>query len=384
MPRLAFLAPLALPLLFACSDPDPSTPQGSAAGISGSSGQGGSPGAGGLGAGGEAGNGAAGTGAVSGSSGQAGAGGAGTGGAGGSGEAGAGAGAGGSGAGGAGAGGDAGSAGGVAAEGAFDPDPFGGARPASLYVPGGYKPGEALPLVVLLHGYGASGAIQEILFGLRKVADERNFFYIHPDGTFDGTGKRHWNATDACCGFGLSKADDVGYLTGLLDEIEKRYPVDPRRVFFVGHSNGGFMSYRMACELGGRVAGVASLAGATFDKVEACAPKAPVTVVQIHGTADETVLYQGGMFFGQPYPSAAKTAALWAGYNGCSPDTSEAPAVDVEPSISGAETTVLTYQGCKAGSAVQLWSIQGGKHIPALSDSFRFGVIDFLLAHPLP
>jgi polyhydroxybutyrate depolymerase len=269
-------------------------------------------------------------------------------------------------------------------QGAFDPEPFGGDRPVSLYVPRGYVAGEPLPLVVLLHGYGAAGKVQEYLFGLKKVADERRFLYLHPDGTFDATGKRHWNATNACCGFGVSTADDVGYLTGLLDEVEARYAVDKKRVYFLGHSNGGFMSYRMACELGGRVAGVASLAGATFASADDCKPAAPVSALQIHGTADDLVLYDGGLFYGQPYPSAKKTVELWAGYDGCSGEPEAGDPVDVEPNIAGAESTVLTYKSCKEGSAVSLWSIQGGAHIPALGDGFRFGVMDFLLAHPRP
>jgi polyhydroxybutyrate depolymerase len=355
--RSTSLLVLAALLTFSCSSEEPA-PASSAAGTT----------AAGAGTGGSDAAGAAGSGVSAGGSGGDGAGGAGGAGAGGS-------------------GGAGGAGGGVpTTEGDFDPEPFGKAqeRPVSLYVPKGYVAGEPLPLVVLLHGYGASGTVQEYLFALKKVANERRFLYMHPDGTFDSTGKRHWNATNACCGFGVSTADDVAYLKGLLDEVQGRYAVDAKKIYFLGHSNGGFMSYRMACELGDRVAGVASLAGATFDKSDDCKPAAPVSALQVHGTADETVLYDGGLFFGQAYPSASRTAELWAGYNGCSGAPTEGTPVDVEPKIDGAESKVLAYGGCKGGAAVELWSIPGGTHIPALSDDFRFGVIDFLLAHPKP
>ena len=105
-----------------------------------------------------------------------------------------------------------------------------------------------------------------------SFSDQEGFLYLHPDGTTDCLGDPFWNATDACCNFCGSSVDDVAFLSAVLDAIEAQFTVDPRRIFLIGHSNGGFMSYRMACEHADRVAAIASLAGATwFDPLD-CGP----------------------------------------------------------------------------------------------------------------
>ena len=126
--------------------------------------------------------------------------------------------------------GGSGTAGGTGVTGDWDPTPVGGDRPTKVYVPGGYVPGTPMPLVILLHGYSASGAIQEAFFQLKPQAEARGFLYAHPDGTPEPppSGKKFWNATDACCDFGSPKIDDVAYLSGLVTEIATRWSVDDR------------------------------------------------------------------------------------------------------------------------------------------------------------
>src|SRR5262249_57996546 len=82
---------------------------------------------------------------------------------------------------------------------------------------------------------------------LTPLSDARGFLYAYPDGTVDALGLRFWNATDACCDTGNTMVDDSGYLSGLIVQIEARYTVDPKRVFVVGHSNGGVIGDRLAC-----------------------------------------------------------------------------------------------------------------------------------------
>ena len=98
----------------------------------------------------------------------------------------------------------------------------------------------------------------------RPLAEARGFLYCYPDGTIDRWGNRFWNATDACCDFGNTGVDDAGYLRGVIEEIARRFAVDRKRVYLIGHSNGGFMAYRMACQSADLIAGIASLAGTTF------------------------------------------------------------------------------------------------------------------------
>ena len=153
----------------------------------------------------------------------------------------------------------------------------------------------------------------------------------------DSDGNRFWNATDACCNFDRAAVDDVAYLTDVIAEIQAELAIDPKRIALVGHSNGGFMSYRMACEQADLVSAIVSLAGATFADPADCAPSEPVSVVQIHGTADDVILYEGGGPFTDatgPYPGAETTAEIWATYDGCGETSSPLSAkvdVDVRP-----------------------------------------------------
>ena len=266
------------------------------------------------------------------------------------------------------------------------PDP---ARPFEVFTPSSYDPATPMPLVILLHGFGASGDIQEAFFQVQPLAEERGFLYVHPDGTTNQIGSQFWNATDACCGF-QSEVDDVAYLTAIIDQVSAEKNVDPNRIYVMGHSNGGFMSYRMACELADRVAAIASFAGATFADEDDCAPSEPVSVLQVHGTADETIAYEGGAtpIINGTYPGALESTATWAAYNGCSTEpAATGTTLDLLPDVAGAESSVQSYGDCPAGVAVELWTMEGGPHVPTLNfaDGSRpmvQGMVDFLLAHP--
>jgi polyhydroxybutyrate depolymerase len=255
---------------------------------------------------------------------------------------------------------------------------IGGDRPVVVHVPPGYVTGVAAPLVIMLHGYGATAAIEEGYLKFRAQSDARGFLYATPEGLIDASGNHYWNATDACCDINSTMVDDSTYLSNVIKQIKAQYTVDPKKVFFIGHSNGAFMSYRMACDHADQIAAVASLAGAMPSNVAACAPTQAVSVVEIHGTSDTTVVYS--------YPGATTTVSDWVTLDGCAAtaDTS-APAIDLESTIPGNETTVTKYAaGCRAGGHAELWAINGGAHIPALSPTFTTQVIDFLYAHPKP
>jgi polyhydroxybutyrate depolymerase len=263
-------------------------------------------------------------------------------------------------------------------------------RTSNLHVPPGYVAGHAAPLVVMLHGTSVDGLLEELYLGFGPLSDKYGFLYAYPDGTLDQQGMSFWNATDACCNYDGSTVDDSGYLSALIDAIKAQYTVDPKRVFVIGHSNGGFMAYRMACDHADQIAAIASLAGAMWEDTTKCQPSEPVSVLEIHGTSDAEVIYAGAPGSGKPgdgeYPSAETTVEDWATFDGCgtSPDKSS-PQLDIDSGIAGPETTVESFeQGCKSGSAVALWSIEGGSHLPAIGDTFREGVVQFLLAHPKP
>jgi polyhydroxybutyrate depolymerase len=271
----------------------------------------------------------------------------------------------------------------------------GGDRPVTAHVPANRDLSGA-PLLLALHGYSSNASELESYFGLDQGARDRGIVLAYPEGTYDAQHNRFWNATDACCDFDRTGVDDAGYLAGLIDEIAARVAIDPRRVYVAGHSNGGFMSHRMACAHADKVAAIASLAGATFLHPADCDPSEPVAVLQVHGTADDTVRYEGGSLaeLGAPgasarYPGAAETVALWAVADGCQPGLVDSTTrLDLDAEIDGpdgpAEATVAESTACDPGGFAELWTIPGAGHVPHLSASFAAELLDFLLAHPKP
>ena len=270
----------------------------------------------------------------------------------------------------------------------------------TVHVPPGYEPQHPAPLLIALHYYGGSGADQETYFKLGELARQRGYLYAAPDGTLNSSGIRFWNATDACCDFDRSGVDDVGYLAGVIKEIRASFAVDPKRIDLIGHSNGGFMVYAMACAHADEIAAIVSLAGATFATPAKCAPSVPVAVLQIHGTADGSVAFDGGtvqpgqvqgLGSGQTmaaYPGAESTVATWATYDGCSAKKVLDQRLDIDVDLfyagTPAETSVTRWTGCRPGGAAELWTMAGGDHVPTLSDSFPAAVMDYFEAHPKP
>ena len=267
-------------------------------------------------------------------------------------------------------------------------DPLITARPYYSHAPTGYDPNTPLPLIVMLHGYGVDHNVEGIYLQIDAQVDARQFFYAAPDGTVDNTGSRFWNATDACCNFYNSPVDDVAYLTALVNDMKSRYPIDPKRVYFVGHTNGAFMSHRMACDRADMIAAIVSLAGAVWDDPAMCSPSVPVSVVEVHGDADATIAYDGGTADNTsglpPFPSAPQTVATWASKDNCPGEPTDAGAIlDIETVLAGDETRVSRYDTCPQGD-VELWTIQGGQHIPVLGNQWPGVALDWLFAHPKP
>ncbi|HET7754407.1 MAG TPA: PHB depolymerase family esterase [Anaeromyxobacteraceae bacterium] len=261
-----------------------------------------------------------------------------------------------------------------------DPKDLVASRPYRVLVPPSYARGRPAPLVVLLHGYGSSGAAQLAYFGFAQLSAARGVLVAYPDGSLDRAGRRFWNAADV---YG-SDVDDVAYLSAVLDDLEARYDVDRGRVFLVGHSNGAFMAQRMACELSTRVRGVVALAGDAWMGAPRCKPSAPVPVLQVHGDADKVIPYGGGLALVTEVavPSAPQSIATWAAWNGCSGGLAATgePPLDLDARVPGAETRRERWS-CSAGAA-ELWTMEGGGHVPALRvPAFGDVALDWLQAH---
>ncbi|CAN5408847.1 PHB depolymerase family esterase [soil metagenome] len=244
---------------------------------------------------------------------------------------------------------------------------FGGSRPVlNVRAPDKYDRQKPVSLVLMLHGYGSDALQTNLLFGLQYIADDENLLLAIPEGTTDTSGKKFWNATEACCDFGNTGVDDVKYLLDLVKELRTYYAVDPKRIYVVGVSNGGFMALRLGCEAADVFAAIVSYAGAGYSDATKCTPTAPIGVLQLHGTADTTVPYQGGTLGvgSAVVPSAMKTTSDWAARNGCgaSPDMS-APAIDFDLDQPGAETKITSWTGCTANGGTRLFTIEGSPHV---------------------
>jgi polyhydroxybutyrate depolymerase len=247
---------------------------------------------------------------------------------------------------------------------------FGGARPATLQVPT-IEPGMMYPLVVVLHGYSASGFVQEAYFGMNALPMNNQAFVIAPDGLTDSMGNEFWNADPACCDFDHKNPDDVGYIGGLIDDIIAAWPVDLDGVYVIGHSNGGYMAYRMACDRADVITNIVVLAGAAASDPSTCKPAIPVGVLHMHGTADTTVPYD---------PNANASVTQWAQHDGCAATHTAGTPLDITHQP-GAETQVETFDDCPPGLPVELWSLTGDGHIPSLNDGFSSMIFDYLRAH---
>lgn len=228
----------------------------------------------------------------------------------------------------------------------------GQSREYRVYIPAAYDGSTPVPLVFNLHGYGSNNVEQEQYGDFRAIADTANFIIVHPMGLTDLFGSTHWNA------FGTSDVDDVGFLSSLIDTIYAAYNIDGNRIYSTGMSNGGFMSHKLACLLSGRIAAVASVTGSiTTTEIDACITNHPMPVMQIHGTEDGTVPYEGNVIF----MPVEDVVAHWVSFNECTnePITTELP--DIDPT-DGCTVTHYLYEDGLLGSTVEFYKVTNGGH----------------------
>lgn len=215
-----------------------------------------------------------------------------------------------------------------------------------VYTPGNWQPGDTVPLVLNLHGFGETAQQQEFYALMNFVADTANFIVVYPQGI-----NNTWDFT----GFSV---DDVGFIDALIDNIHHDFAVDLDRVYACGISNGGFMTYALACALSHRIVAFASVAGSmsTFSTLT-CNPGRAVPVFEIHGTADTLVPYEGG--FG--VESAADLMAFWRSKNGCTPQVDSFDFPDIFP-FDQSTVTAFRWSDCDDDSKVWLYRVNNGGH----------------------
>lgn len=225
-------------------------------------------------------------------------------------------------------------------------------RDYKIYVPAIYDGTTPVPLVFNFHGYGSDFIEQEQYGDFRAIADTANFILVHPNGTPDNFGTNSWNT------FGNSSTNDIGFIANLIDSLKQTYNIDTTAIYSTGMSNGGFMSYELACQLSERIAAVASVTGSiTTSYLALCNAQHPMPVMQIHGTNDGTVDYNGTFIF-EPIESVIN---YWIQFNNC--DTN---------AVFNAIPDVVTTDNCTAehyvypngnnGVEVEFYKIINGGH----------------------
>jgi polyhydroxybutyrate depolymerase len=162
-------------------------------------------------------------------------------------------------------------------------------RVAYAHVPNGYDPTKGTMLVLNFHGFSNSALIQRTVSRMDKSSDLHGYIAVYPEGVATS-----WNAGDCCGTAWVNAVDDVKFVKDLLARLQQDYCIDPKRIFSTGYSNGGFLSYRLACEMSETFAAIAPVAGQLGIAPSTCKPVRPVPLLEIHGTADPIVPYTGG------------------------------------------------------------------------------------------
>ena len=181
---------------------------------------------------------------------------------------------------------------------------------------------EDVPLLFVLHGFGGSGAAMSSYTGIESALTEAGIdaVVVYPEGTGAETGSpQSWNA-GGCCPFAMFElVDDVTFFSRLINTVETDYSTDPGRVWVVGHSNGGMMGYRLACELADKISAIGVAAGALM--LDSCTPTRAVSALHLHGELDTVVPINGGNALGIAFPSTRESVDRYSAAIGCSPDT---------------------------------------------------------------
>lgn len=221
-----------------------------------------------------------------------------------------------------------------------------------LYVPTTYQVGQSVPLVFVLHGFTQSAQTIMDVTEFNAVSESNNFIVAYPNGV--------GNAWNTHSGFpGGSSADDIGFIDALADSLSAEFGIDTTRVYSCGFSAGGFLSHRLACESPRCFAAIASVSGTMSNNAsDDCAPQHSTPVMQIHGTSDIIVSYNGSIFSGI---GVSDVITQWSGLLNC-PTT---PVITALPDIDtgdGSTVEKQVYTPCDGSSEVVLLKVNGGGH----------------------
>lgn len=229
-------------------------------------------------------------------------------------------------------------------------------RTYQLHLPTGYSGTADLPLVIAMHGGTGSGPQMSLQSLLNPKANAEDFIVVYPEGIANTSGGlRTWNA-GWCCGYAVDTGvDDVEFLNALIDSLNIDLAIDLNRVYATGMSNGGFMAYRLACELSERIAAIAPVAASMG--MDDCYPSIPVPVIAFNSFLDTNVPVNGGVGTGlsdhwnSPQDSVM---SVWAANNGC-----DAAADTLQ---NDSEYLHIKWDNCNCGYSNEQYITQDGGH----------------------
>jgi polyhydroxybutyrate depolymerase len=225
-------------------------------------------------------------------------------------------------------------------------------REYMVFIPDNYTDANVFPLVIYLHSYGWSAQKGMDYTQLNQVGNIYDFVIAYPSAS------NNWNSgIEDNSGWPTPDINDVGYIDALIDNLSERYRIDLQRIYAAGYSNGGFMAYKLACQLSHRIAAIASVGGVISTSVEAnCDPLHAMPVLEIHGTEDPWVPLEGDT----GWLSVDQTLGYWSSLNRCSnSDTTILP--DSNPT-DGCTVEKISFTSCTDNSSVVYYRVINGGH----------------------
>jgi polyhydroxybutyrate depolymerase len=229
-------------------------------------------------------------------------------------------------------------------------------RTYRLDVPPSARRSAAVPLVIAFHGTGSSGAAMAASSGLDEIASRDGFLVAYPDAPVG-----NWAEGCNCNRADLLGVNDTGFVRTLIDSVAARFPVDRSRIYATGFSQGGLFVHRLACELAGTFAAVASVAAPMSGVLAArCSPSQPVSVLVMLGTFDDAFPYEGRGEGDRTTLGARATVERWRELDGCA----AMPVGSALPNLVADGTAVLEerWTRCLADAEVVLYTVEGGRH----------------------
>ena len=230
-------------------------------------------------------------------------------------------------------------------------------REYTVYIPENYNHSIPTPILFAFHGFGGSNNYIMNSAGFNEIADEENFIVVYPQGSLILNLFAHWNVG----GFTqISNTDDVAFVDYLISSLSQMYNINLDRVYATGMSNGGFMSFLLACQLSNKIAAIASVTGSmTTQTLNECDPQREVPILQIHGTNDPIVPYNGIQEWNTPIDNVLD---YWVLNNQCSPNPEINDLEDIN-NDNGFTVQEIIYNNGLNGSIVKHFKVNGGTHV---------------------